>query len=747
MKEKKRAGKRKSQRRGRQCLRLEPLETRCLLSGGPVRPIDEVGNNAANPNWGAAPADQPGGAAIQLLRISPAAYADGLSAPSLPGDPSARLISDLVNNQADAAGNDIQTVDQASLSDFGYTFGQFMDHDMDLTPGGSEAFNIPVPPGDPIGPNPLPFGRSLFDPNTGTTNARQQINTITSYLDLSQVYGSSQVVSDALRTFSGGLMKTSPGGLLPYDNATYFTPDQIAALNMANDAMAVPESSLFAAGDVRANENVELTVLQTLFVRNHNLLANQLHQLHPTWTDEQLFQEARKINIAEYQNIVFNEWIPAVLGPNALPAYKGYDPTVNASISTEFSTVGFRFGHSLLSNEIGRHGNNGQSVAAPIDLAVDFFDPNLLTNTGAVDPLTGLASTNIGPVLKPDADGVSQAMDVSAINEVRNLLFANGQLVDQDLMARDVQRARDDGIGTYNQVREAYGLAPVTSFAQITSNTTVQAELAAAYGSVDNIDPFEGGLAEDHVAGSDVGPLFQAIMVDQFSRLRNGDSFFYLNESFSRQEISLFMQGSSLSSMIQLNTNVGNLQSNVFKFQASISGAAFQGGHGVAGLTVMLEDTSGDILATTTTNSHGGYSFNQLSGPSNNPENASGVSAVGSYDVVLVLPGGKQTTLTKGPIVITRGGTNVTGINFFLGNVMVPVTNIIPTQIVVHNTPSAKVATSSDRQHSAPSAMDAALPVRSHSVVEGVTLKTALSRKGAVGSEFTDPIAVDTLLI
>ena len=74
----------------------------------------------------------------------------------------------------------------------------------------------------------------------------------------------------------------------------------------------------FATGDVRGNENVELTALQVLFLDNHNQIAAQLQQEHPSWTDEQLFQEARKINIAEYQSIIYNEWIPAVLGANAL---------------------------------------------------------------------------------------------------------------------------------------------------------------------------------------------------------------------------------------------------------------------------------------------------------------------------------------------------------------------------------------------------------------------------------------------
>src|SRR4029077_14133472 len=115
----------------------------------------------------------------------------------------------------------------------------------------------------------------------------------------------SAAVADALRTHVGGLLKTSPGNMLPYDNSTYFTPAQLAIINMANDSGAVATQNLFVTGDVRGNENVELTALQTLFVRNHNLIAGELHQEHPTWGDEQLYQEARKINLAEYQEITY----------------------------------------------------------------------------------------------------------------------------------------------------------------------------------------------------------------------------------------------------------------------------------------------------------------------------------------------------------------------------------------------------------------------------------------------------------
>jgi hypothetical protein len=671
----------------RRPITLEELEPRCLPSVNGYRPIDEVGNNPNDASLGTAN--------TRLLRISPEAYTDNVGAPSLANDLGPRVISDILNNQA-VGGNssqDIQTNDQKSLSDFGYAWGQFIDHDMDLTPTNpADALTIAADPKDPSQMGDQTFFRSVFDPSTGTTSPRQQINAVTSFLDLSQVYGSTAAIADALRTHVRGLLKTSPGNMLPYDNSTYFTADQLKLFNLANDAQAVPTQNLFVTGDVRGNENIELTALQTLFVRSHNQITAELQALHPDWTDEQLYQEARKLNIAEYQSITYTAYLPDLLGPGALPRYTGYDSTVNPSIATEFSTVAFRFGHSLLSGGIERHGNNGQDVlpndpaGASISLATDFFDPNLLNPQGVMDSLTGHISTDIGPILKADADQLAQADDLLAINEVRDLLFANGGLTNngQDLIARDVERARDDGIGSYNQVRQYYGLQLVTSFADITKNVQVQKELAAAYpGGVNTIDPFEGGLAEDHAPGSDLGPLFTHILADQFTRLRNGDHFFYQNETLTPEELRLFSQGNTLAKVIEANTGITNLQTDVFRFTVSISGTVhlYQGGAspfwgrqdygtsgpGLAGITVQLRDTSGNVLATTVTNRLGQYSFNQLSGPQASPASNFGVSQVGSYEVVLVLPPAwKQLTHYTNPIQITRGSAVVRGWDFEL---------------------------------------------------------------------------------
>src|SRR5205807_9585882 len=135
----------------------------------------------------------------------------------------------------------------------------------------------------------------------------------------------------------------------------------------------------------------------------------------------------------------------------------------------------------------------------------------------------------------------------------------------------------------------------------------------------------EGGLAEDHVPGSDMGPLFTKILVNQFTQLRSGDRFFYLNESWNQDELNIPQQGNTLAKVIEANTNITNLQSDVFRFKASISGTVFLNQNrfdrgGAAGVTVQLKYSNGDVVATAVTDRQGRYSFNQLSGPTANPE-------------------------------------------------------------------------------------------------------------------------------
>src|SRR5262249_48359751 len=149
-----------------------------------------------------------------------------------------------------------------------------------------------------------------------------------------------------------------------------------------------------------------------------------------------------------------------------------------------------------------------------------FFNPTVFQNAGVE-----------GSILKYLSSDNAQAVDTKMVDSVRNVLFGapGSGAGGQDLFALDIQRGRDVGLQTYNQARVAYGLPAVTSFSQITSNPTLQAELKHLYGNVNNVELFVGGLAEDHAAGSSMGPTFRAIIANQFERVRDGDRMWYQN--------------------------------------------------------------------------------------------------------------------------------------------------------------------------------------------------------------------------
>jgi hypothetical protein len=526
-----------------------------------------------------------------------------------------------------------------------YVFGQFLDHDLDLTDTSSpsEPFPVSVPPGDPFfdpagtGTQIIPLSRSSYDPQSGTSldNPRQQINRITAWLDGSQIYGSDEARALALRTLEGGRLKTSEGDLLPFNT-----------LGLANDnATGLPPETLFVAGDVRANENIELTAMHTLFVREHNRLADRLARENRGWSDEQIYQQARKLVIAELQNITYNEFLPALLG-DRLDRYRGYDPRVNPGVANEFSAAAFRLGHSLLGNDVEFLDNFGEEVAEELPLREAFFNPGAVSETG------------IDPILKYLASDPAQELDNHIVGDVRNFLFGPPGAGGFDLSSLNIQRGRDHGLSDYNAVREAYGLRPVRSFAEITSDADLQQKLAEAYGSVDNIDLWVGGLAEDHVRGGSLGPLFTRIVADQFERVRDGDRFWF-ERSLSDHELRM-VRDTTLSDIISRNTTVWNLQDNVFEFFNAIEGRVFfdadgdgrQGRRefGLGGITVNLEDADGNVIATAVTARDGSYAFEDLE--------------LGRYRVEIVLPSALRPTARSAYSIDLTRAEEYAGIDF-----------------------------------------------------------------------------------
>ena len=341
-----------------------------------------------------------------------------------------------------------------------------------------------------------------------------------------------------MRSFEGGNLLTSEGDLLPFN---------VDGLDNAGGT----DDALFLAGDVRANEQIGLTAMHTLWVREHNRIADQLAEENPNATDEQLYQRARAIVIGEMQAITYNEFLPALLGEDAIAEYDGYDRDVNPGITNEFSTAAYRFGHSMLSTELLRLNNDGtEADEGNISLSDSFFSPSEIVDNGIDSLLLGQATQT------------AQEIDNMVVDDIRNFLFGPPGAGGFDLASLNIQRGRDHGLADYNQVRTDMGLDPVQSFADISSDPDVQVALEAAYGDVDSIDLWVGGLAEDHVAGASVGELVQVILVDQFTRLRDGDSFWY-QEIFQGRELRE-IENTTLADVIERNTDIEGLQDNVF---------------------------------------------------------------------------------------------------------------------------------------------------------------------------------------
>lgn len=431
-----------------------------------------------------------------------------------------------------------------AVSDYLWMWGQFIDHDLTETPVAepSEALDIVVPLGDvwfdPFGTGleSIPLDRSSYDVVKGV---RQQVNLITAYIDASNVYGAEESRAHELRTLDGtGQMKTSARNMLPFN------------VNGFPNAMST-DASFFLAGDVRANEHVALTAMHTLFVREHNYWAQQLSSLG-LLDGESVYQLARAVVAAELQAITYREFLPVLSGQDAIPPYQGYKSKVDASIANEFATAGYRVGHTMLSSQLLRTQADGSThPSGDISLTAAFFNPEELSSIG------------LAPYLRGMSRQTAQNVDPYVIDEVRNFLFGPPGSGGFDLASLNIQRGRDHGLPSYNDLRDALGHSRAKSFQEVSSDQEVQARLASTYTKVDDIDAWVGLLSEDHAPGAQVGHTLRTLLSDQFRRLRDGDRFWY--QSYMPATVSKFIDRQTLATIIRRNTDIGQeLQTDVF---------------------------------------------------------------------------------------------------------------------------------------------------------------------------------------
>jgi peroxidase len=541
------------------------------------RSFDGSCNNLADPELGRVDS---------LFRRGQEGYfyeADGVTPIRSPQLPNERVISNALLN----GGTTTSGKNHIGLSLLWTYFGQWIAHDMGINKRNETSdavFSLPdtdtdavlipiIEPNDPLPPTvPVPARkfriRTLRTLGQVVNGVFEVTNDATSYLDLSQVYGLSKDHSDALRTFVDGKLKTRDYIAVntsitgqPVLTSTFLNWMPLVADTGVNTSRVVdlnqPDNECFSAGDPRVNENLGLIVLHGMFLRNHNLKAGALRTQYPHWSDEQIYQTARAWTTAIYQHVVFDEYLPTVLGLHyrRIGPYRGYDEQEDPTTSVLFSTAAFRFGHSSLINILPFRDRCNQSPYP--DQPFRNQRSSAGQNGGTTSGLDLMAWVeNPSYVVHGLSFEQSNEVDILFDDAMRNI-----QRVPFDVIAVNIMRGRLNGIPSYTRVRAAYrktGTKDIKAhpfcsrhhlnatqpdtlacFSLITLNSTLAAKLREVYQFVDNVDAYVGLLAEDKFIGA-VGPTTAEIIADQFKRSRNADRFWYENDEigmFSRNDI------------------------------------------------------------------------------------------------------------------------------------------------------------------------------------------------------------------
>jgi len=496
------------------------------------------------------------GAALTTFdRLLPADYTDRFNTPKganprelLNGFPmpSARAVSNIrLSSEKSRVDNE--------RNDFEMIWGQFLDHDLDKTLASSSrqsfatgvlcnetceysdpCFPIPVPKDDPVRAGEsecMQFTRTSPACNIGKHGyARELINSITTYIDGSQIYGSDKEIAARLRDGqTGELLNGAPSP---------FSGRRKPLLAVIEDVPAdcIPRSEgmeCVTTGDSRVNENIYLTSLHTVFHREHNRLVKKLRNLNPHWSGIRLYEEARKIVGAIIQKITIDEYLPKILGPKGasmIGIYEGYNPKTSPSITVEFSTAAFRFGHGTVGDSVAML---KKYTSRPETITFDeaAFNPELLRTKGLDLFIRGMVAhgTKEADPNKPIDDSMRE-----------NMFKPPTARFGSDLGSLNVQRGRDLGLAPYIEYVKNCGLGVIKTWHDLMpliKGKEVLDELRRLYGHPGNIDLFAGGMSERLVSGGKVGPTFRCIIAETMKRVREGDRFWYENFQFSKSQL------------------------------------------------------------------------------------------------------------------------------------------------------------------------------------------------------------------
>jgi Ca2+-binding RTX toxin-like protein len=527
----------------------------------------------------------PNGMALPVAPTNPPAIP--IPQPGLVGDlPQAHAVSDAVMALGPLDQNHPSSFAVNEMFDF---FGQFLTHDVaEAATGNSGDIALLI---DGL---PFPFGRTPYE--LDDEGVRQQHNEETSFLDLSMVYGNSQAREDLARA------DTSPGsgiqsaklllgadGLLPtikevaLDSGIDNNPLQTGAMEVLSIFTEVgfgglpdpadndPDSdfeNLFYAGDNRVNQQAPLITQQTIWAREHNYQVDQLtpYATSQGWTQDQLFEAARAINEAEFQHVVFEEYLPKLQGTHAdalLAAYKATHPDIAPGIINEWTTVAFRFGHDQSSNDYKLLNADG-STYMDISLGAAFNLAGAAQNV----PGAGHSATDIDAWIRGLSAQYAQEIDGFVADGNRAALFG---INTADLEAFDIQRGRDHGVWNYNLLRAGLGLqtyADFDEFAAANGYAPDDARILALknvyFNDINKLDSIVGGMLEKKYYDSQLGETFTLLNAIQFDVLKAGDPFYYQNRLAGNPELLAGIMGVTVAEIVARNSGVDHLHLDGF---------------------------------------------------------------------------------------------------------------------------------------------------------------------------------------
>jgi tetratricopeptide (TPR) repeat protein len=418
---------------------------------------------------------------------------------------------------------------------------QFMNHDW-INHGEilcEDVIDVPLAQDDPARSRYLqrtmPIGRTQPDPTRMDGRdpvATSSINEVTHWWDGSQIYGSDQATQDRLRSRRLGKLRVTDEGTLPVDDT------------------GVEDTGF------RRNWWVGLSMLHTLFVREHNAICDMLHAAYPGWDDNRLFNVARLINAAVMAKIHSIEWTPGILPNPALnmalninwyglltfALRKGNDRKTLSEVNIRNEEIG-----GLVGNPINKHG-------CAFGLSEEFVEvyrlhsmlPETLqlrrrSQDGIAEDVPFPSTRQRGSTRITDDYAMSDLF-YSFGNQHPGALVLNNfpQFMQElsipgnpfvDMGTVDIVRARERGVPRYNAFRRQLGLNPIQSFDDLTDDANVRNELKSVYGAdpkdVEKLDLLIGTLAEGHrPTGFGFGETMFQIFILNASRRLQADRFY-----------------------------------------------------------------------------------------------------------------------------------------------------------------------------------------------------------------------------